>query len=473
MIDYSLAASEMFLAFALCLVLIVDVFLREDQRNLTYILSMVALVGTAVCSWIWAADSRAITFSGSFVTDPAADVLKMVAYLVVALVFLYSRAYLQERNLFRGEFFILSLFGLLGIMIMISAHSMLTMYLGLEVLSLSLYALVAYNRNSGVSAESAMKYFVLGAIASGTLLYGISMLYGVTGTLNFAELAAALAGDKGLSVPAVLGLVFVVVGIAFKFGAVPFHMWLPDVYEGAPTPVTLFIASVPKIGAFALAWRILIEALSVMQGSWQGMLIVLSVLSLIIGNIVAIAQTNIKRMLAYSTISHVGFILFGFIAGTEAGVEAAMFYTLTYVLMSAAAFGMIIVLSRQGFEAERLEDFKGLNQRSPWFAFMMLLIILSMAGVPPLVGFYAKFVVLAALVDVGFIWLAGLGVLLAVIGAFYYLRIIWYMYFEEPVDRAPLEGAGDLRFVMSANCLLLLAIGLFPGFLLDLCTRVL
>jgi NADH-quinone oxidoreductase subunit N len=471
--DYWLAAPEIFLAGAICVVLLVDVFLRQDQRQVTYVLAMLALVGVALVSVYSVVQQPAVTFSGSFVSDPAGGALKLIAYVVVALVFLYSRSYLEEHDLFKGEFFVLGLFGLLGIMVMISAHSMLTMYLGLELLSLSLYALVAFNRDSAVSAESAMKYFVLGAIASGTLLYGISLLYGVTGTLEFTELAAGLFIDQGLTLPAALGLVFVVVGVAFKFGAVPFHMWLPDVYQGAPTPVTLFIGSAPKIAAFALTWRVLVEALAPMEASWQGMLIVLCVLSLLIGNIVAIAQSNLKRMLAYSTISHVGFILMGFIAGGEEGVEAAMFYTMTYVLMAAAAFGMIIVLSRRGFEAERLEDFKGLNQRSPWFAFMMLLIMFSMAGVPPLVGFFAKLAVLQALIATGQVWLAIVGVVLAVVGAFYYLRVVWYMYFTDASDRAPLTSALDLKLVISVNCLVLLALGFFPGFLLDLCARVL
>lgn len=471
--NYSLAAPEIFLAAAICVVLLVDVFLRQEQRQVTYVLAMLALVGVAVVS-IWSVVQQpTITFSGSFISDPAGGALKLIAYVVVALAFLYSRNYLEEHELFKGEFFVLGLFGLLGIMVMISAHSMLTMYLGLELLSLSLYALVAFNRDSAVSAESAMKYFVLGAIASGTLLYGISLLYGVTGTLDFSELASRLLVDEGLSVPAALGLVFVVVGVAFKFGAVPFHMWLPDVYQGAPTPVTLFIGSAPKVAAFALTWRVLVEALAPMEASWQGMLIILCVLSLLIGNIVAIAQTNLKRMLAYSTISHVGFILMGFIAGGNEGVEAAMFYTMTYVLMAAAAFGMIIVLSRRGFEAERLEDFKGLNQRSPWFALMMLLIMFSMAGVPPLVGFFAKLSVLQAVIDAEMVWLAIVGVLLAVVGAFYYLRVVWYMYFSDASDHAPLTSALDLKLVISANCLVLLLLGLFPGYLLDLCARVL
>jgi NADH-quinone oxidoreductase subunit N len=355
---------------------------------------------------------------------------------------------------------------------MISANSLLVIYLGLELLSLSLYALVAFNRDSASSAEAAMKYFVLGAIASGTLLYGISLLYGVSGTLDLGELSAHLSAPGGITIPALLGLAFVIVGVAFKFGAVPFHMWLPDVYEGAPTPVTLYIGSVPKIAAFALTWRILVEGLGPIHDSWQGMLIVLSLLSLIIGNVVAIAQANLKRMLAYSTISHVGFILMGFIAGTEQGLGAAMFYTLTYVIMAAGAFGMIILLSRKGFEAERLEDFKGLNARSPWYALMMLMIMFSMAGVPPFIGFYAKLLVLGSLVDVGLTWMAAVAVLLAVIGAFYYLRLVWYMYFTEPQDHAPVSAAGDMRFVISLNGLGLLALGLFPGFLLDICLRV-
>jgi NADH-quinone oxidoreductase subunit N len=471
--EYWLAAPEIFLATAICVVLLVDVFLRQEQRGLTYLLSMLALVGVALVSMASMIQEPTVAFSGSFISDPAGGVLKLVAYIVVALVFVYSRNYLEEQDLFKGEFFVLSLFGLLGIMVMISANSMLIMYLGLELLSLSLYALVAFNRDSAIAAESAMKYFVLGAIASGTLLYGISLLYGVTGTLEFSVIAASLTGDAGLALPAVLGLVFVVVGVAFKFGAVPFHMWLPDVYQGAPTPVTLFIGSAPKIAAFALTWRVLTEALAPMGVSWQGMLIVLCVLSLFLGNIVAIAQTNLKRMLAYSTISHVGFILMGFIAGSEAGLEAAMFYTLTYALMAAAAFGMIIVLSRRGFEAERLEDFKGLNQRSPWFALMMLLIMLSMAGVPPLVGFFAKLAVLSALVEAGLVWLAILGVVLAVVGAFYYLRVIWYMYFAEPLDQAPLSSAVDLKLAISVNSLALVALGIFPGYLLNLCGLVL
>jgi NADH-quinone oxidoreductase subunit N len=471
--DFSLAAPEIFLAAAICAVLLVDVFLREEQRGVTYTLSMLTLVGTAALSAFFAVGESATTFSDSYVADPAGGALKMFAYLIVAVVFLYSRDYLKDTGLYKGEFFVLGLFGLLGIMVMISAHSLLTMYLGLELLALSLYTLVAFNRDSGVAAESAMKYFVLGAIASGMLLYGISLLYGLTGTIVLSELAVQLAAPDAVSVPVLLALAFVIVGVAFKFGAVPFHMWLPDVYQGSPSAVALYVGSAPKIAAFALTWRVLSEGLGPLYDGWADMLIVLAVLSLAIGNIVAIAQANLKRMLGYSTISHVGFILLGFIAGTPQGLQAAMFYTFAYVLMAAGAFGMIILLSRKGFEAENLEDFKGLNQRSPWYALVMLMILFSMAGVPPFVGFYAKLLVLTSVVDAGLVWLAIVGVLFAVVGAYYYLRLVWYMYFADPVDQAPLAAPRDMQVVLSANGVGLLALGIFPGVLLDLCARVL
>jgi NADH-quinone oxidoreductase subunit N len=471
MIDYALAAPEIFLTAAICVVLLVDVFLRQEQRGITYMLSMLALVGVAAASALYGADTATTTFYGSYIADPAGNVLKLFAYLIVALVFLYSRDYLDRAGLFKGEFFVLGLFGLLGLMILISGNNLLVLYLGLELQALSLYALIAFNRDSARSAESAMKYFVLGAIASGMLLYGISLLYGITGSIELGPVAATLAA-QGVTVPSLLALAFIVVGVAFKFGAVPFHMWIPDVYEGAPTPVALYVGSAPKIAAFALAWRILVDGLGPLHIGWQDMLIALCVLSLVIGNLLAIVQTNFKRMLGYSTISHVGFILMGFIAGTENGLRDAMFYTIVYVLMATAAFGMIILLSRRGFEAENLEDFKGLNQRSPWFAFVMLLIMFSMTGVPPLVGFYAKLVVLQSVVEAGLVWLAAFGVLFAVIGAFYYLRIVWYMYFAEPSEEVPLVAAPDIRVAISANGLSLLALGVFPGYLLNLCANV-
>lgn len=473
MIDFSAVAPELFLASAICIVVMVDAFVTEQQRYITYLCSLAAVAGTAAVTLIYGVDGTVITAAGSYVADSAGSVLKMTTYVIVALVFLYSRDYLVSSRLFKGEFFILLLFGMLGIMVMISAGSLLTMYLGLELLSLSLYALVAFKRDSAVAAESAMKYFVLGAIASGALLYGTSIIYGVTGTIEFQGIAAAAAQFDALNIPFTLGVVFIVVGIAFKFGAVPFHMWLPDVYEGSPTPVTLFIGSAPKIAAFALAWRVLAEGLAPVGADWQSMLAILAVLSLTIGNVIAIAQTNFKRMLAYSTISHVGFILLGFVAADASGIEAAMFYTVTYAIMAAGAFGMILLLSRKGFESEQLEDLKGLNTRSPWFALMLLLIIFSMAGIPPLVGFHAKLAILTSLVDAGMFWLAGYAVVMAVIGAYYYLRVIWHMYFAEGEEDAPVEAAMDMRIALSLNGLALVLIGIFPGGLFDLCMRVL
>ena len=363
----------------------------------------------------------------------------------------------------------LGLFSVLGMMIMVSAHSMLTIYLGLELLSLCLYALVAFNRDTYACSEAAMKYFVLGAIASGMLLYGISIIYGITGSLDIAEISSALSVEKVSSTPAVFGLIFIVVGLAFKLGAVPFHMWLPDVYQGAPTPVTLMIGSAPKIAAFALVMRLLVESMGSLQGEWQSMLTILVVLSLAIGNIVAIAQTNLKRMLAYSTISHVGFLLLGIIAGTANGYAASMFYSITYALMAAGAFGMIILLSRAGFEADNIDDFKGLNQRHPWYAFLMLILMFSMAGVPPTVGFYAKLNVLQAIIQQDMLWLAGIAVLFSVIGAYYYIRIIKVMYFDDAEDSQPVTSQFDLGFGLTINSLAVLILGFFPGWLLAIC----
>ena len=475
------AAPEMFLVCAISVILVVDVFLPPAQRRATFYLTMLALLGTALSSVYFGAGERTTLLFEGFVADPAGNALKLFAYAIVAIVFLYSRDYLEREGLLKGEYFILGLFALLGIMVMISANSLLILYLGLELLSLALYALVAFDRESSIAAESAMKYFVLGAIASGTLLYGVSVLYGITGTVDIGELGAYFSSGETPQVAALLGLAFVIVGVAFKFGAVPFHMWLPDVYQGARTPVTLFISTAPKLASFALAWRVMVEGLGGLHGSWQDMVIVLSVLSLAVGNVAAIAQTNLKRMLAYSTISHVGFILMGFIAGTPQGLSAAMFYTIAYAFMAAAAFGMIILLSREGFEAENIADFKGLNAREPWFALMMLMIMFSMAGIPLFVGFYAKLVVLESVLDAGLVWLAIVGVFFAVIGAFYYLRVIWFMYFAEADGEAEaatgvgtaLEASTGLRIVVSANALLLLGLGLFPGSLLDLCARVL
>jgi NADH-quinone oxidoreductase subunit N len=467
------AAAEIYLLLAICTVLLVDVWLKDKHRWVTYALSMLTLGGAALVTSLYAVDHRIVAFNGMFVADPMGDVLKLFSYGTVAVAFLYSREYLMRRGLFKGEYFLLGLLALLGVMVLISAGSMLTAYLGVELLALALYAMVAFDRDSGIAAESAMKYFVLGAIASGMLLYGISMVYGVTGSLQFDELAIAIREVGPDSIGLIFGVAFIVAGVAFKFGAVPFHMWIPDVYHGAPTPVTLFVGAAPKIGSFVLAIRMLAEGLDAMVGSWQDMLIVLSVLSMVIGNVVAIAQTNLKRLLAYSAISHVGFILLGILAGTIEGYRAAMFYTLAYVIMAVGSFGMILLLSRQGFEADRLEDFKGLNDKSPWFAAIMAMLMFSTAGVPVFLGFWAKVAVIQAVLHVGLTWLAIVAVVASVVGAFYYLRVVWYMYFEPLQDRSPIQASGALRFVLSANGLAVLVLGVFVRVLTDLCANVL
>lgn len=471
--DLMPASPEIVLLLLICVVLITDVFLSDENRIVTFWTSIATLVLTAWTLLAVAPDARTLLFDGSYVSDPLSQLLKLAATGMVALAFLYSRDYLKQNDLLRGEFFLLGLFGLLGIMIMISANSMLTMYLGLETLSLSLYALVAFERDSAKAAEAAMKYFVLGAIASGALLYGISWIYGVTGTLKFDEIALAIEQNPAMNaLPLWFGIAFLIVGMAFKFGAVPFHMWLPDVYQGARSPVTLYIATAPKLAALALVMRFLVDAFGALHDVWQGMIMVVAVLSLVIGNVVAIAQSNIKRMLGYSAIAHVGFILLAIFTGTEQGYGAAVFYILTYVVMAAGAFGMIILLSRKGFEAEAIGDFKGLNARSPWFALMMLFFMFGMAGVPPWVGFFAKLNVINAVLDAGFPGLAVLMVVASVVGAYYYLRVIWYMYFETGEDTSVFQAKLDTRAVLSLNGIAVLALGIMPGWLLKLCIDV-
>lgn len=464
------AIPEMFVFGMICFILVVDVYINDRYRVVTYWLSLATLAGAA---WITSALPWAtqVTFNGLFVSDALSQSLNLITYIMTAVVLLYSRDYLEQRDQFNGEFFVLALFGMLGVMILNSAYSLLTLYIGLEVLSLCQYALIALDRDNSVSSESAIKYFILGVIASGILLYGMSILYGITGTLNIGELGMYIAGTDLGQVGMIFAVGFVVVALAFKFGAVPFHMWIPDVYEGARTPVTLYIGSIPKIAAFVMFIRLLVQGLYHFQPSWEQMLIAISVLSMAVGSVVAIAQTNIKRMLGYSTISHVGYILLGILAGTRLGYAAAMFYTIAYVIMVSAAFGMVILLSRKGFEADNISDFKGLNDRSPWFAAMMLCAMFGMTGAPPFLGFFAKLYVIRAVIDVHLVWLAVVAVLFAVISAFYYLRIVWYMYFDKTEETAPLEGGWDLKLVLSGNSLAILVLGIAPAPLMALCVR--
>ncbi|OGA50480.1 MAG: NADH-quinone oxidoreductase subunit N [Betaproteobacteria bacterium RIFCSPLOWO2_12_FULL_62_58] len=465
------AYPELFLLTMVCVILVADLFISDDNRIVTYGLTQAALAGCIAITYLGSRLEPAYTFSGMFVDDLMSDVLKLLVYLGVMVILVYSRAYIAARGMFRGEFFVLALFATLGMMIMISANHLLTLYLGLELLTLSLYAMVALQRDSAIATEAAMKYFVLGALASGMLLYGMSMLYGATGTLEITRLAEVIFDGAGRGPVLIFALVFIVAGLGFKLGAVPFHMWVPDVYHGAPTAVTLFIGSAPKLAAFAFIMRLLVQGLGAEQllAEWQPMLIVMAVLSLAIGNITAIAQTNLKRMLAYSTISHMGFLLLGILSGDLNGYGSGMFYVVVYVLMNLGTFGMIMVLSRSGFEAENLDDFKGLNQRSPWYAFLMLLLMFSMAGVPPTVGFYAKLSVLQAVINAGYVWLAVVAVLFSLIGAFYYLRLVKLMYFDAPLDTAPIEPRADVGVLMTLNGLAMLLFGIMPGPLMALC----
>jgi NADH-quinone oxidoreductase subunit N len=468
--ELGLALPEIYLTGAICLVLLFDLFVagRNTGRTATFTL-LVLLVG-AYLSWRQGIDGRTVIFQGQYVADPLASLLKAGAFVATAMALFYSRAYLARRALLKGEYYILTLSALLGVLVLASAPNLLTIFVGVELLSLSLYAIVAFDRESGVAAEAAIKYFVLGALASGTLLYGMSVLYGMTGTLELAALTAELGNDPGLGF--ILAVSFIVVAIAFKFGAVPFHMWVPDVYQGAPTASATLVATVAKIGSFAMAFRFLAEGLPLQSAEWSQMLGVLAVLSVVAGNLIAVAQTSLLRMLAYSAIGNVGFILFGFASASGTGYSAALYYTLAYVLMTLAAFAVILIASREGNEATQLDDYKGLHQRDPLLAGAMAMVMFSTAGVPPFIGFWAKLQVIEALLGSGLLTFAIVAVVASVIGAFYYLRVVWLMYFEDPEQQPALAHATPLKLVLGINALAVLALGVFPDGLLALCRQV-
>ncbi|GAB3390388.1 NADH-quinone oxidoreductase subunit NuoN [Massilia agri] len=474
--------AEIFLLIAASAILLIDMFLKEGKRNLTYVLTLLAIFGCGVLTFAdMNSGATVYTFNGMYVSDPMSNLLKLVTYVATAMTLVYSRQYAGDRAMMSGnlggEFYVLALFSMLGQMIMISGNSMLTLYLGVELMSLSLYALVAMRRDHAISTEAAMKYFILGALSSGFLLYGMSMIYGATGALNIDAIQAASSAAGANSTILVFGLVFVVAGLAFKLGVVPFHMWVPDVVQGAPTAVTLLLGGAPKLATFAMVIRLLVEALPSMAFDWQQMLLVLAVLSLAVGNITAIAQTNIKRMLAYSTIAQMGFVVLGMMTGVVNGdnsdaassYSAAMYYTITYVLTTVGSFGLIMMLARAGHEAETIADFKGLGKRSPWFAIVMTILMFSLAGVPPMVGFMAKWAVLQAVANAGMVWLAVVAVLFSLVGAFYYLRIVKTIWFDEAADTAAINTPADMRVVMSLNGLAVVVLGIVPGWLLAVC----
>ncbi|MBT6278765.1 MAG: NADH-quinone oxidoreductase subunit NuoN [Candidatus Thioglobus sp.] len=465
------ATPEIFLLSAIVVVLLLDLFLTKSFKQTTYYLTQASLFIAGALAFNLINEPQTIIFGGSFILDNMASVFKvfMVGSAMVAMV--YTRHYLTQHALFRGEYFILVMLSVLGMMVMVSGYSLLTLYLGLEILSLSLYTLIAIARERAGAVEAALKYFVLGAIASGLLLYGMSMIYGISGSLNINEIASFASSANLASRETLIlnfGLVFLVIGIAFKLGAVPFHMWVPDVYQGAPTSVTLFLSTVPKIAAVAMLVRILVDGLGAMHAYWADLFMILAVLSIALGSVVALMQTNIKRMLAYSTISHVGFIMLGFVTGVVSGYGAAVFYILVYILMSLAAFGMIILLNKKGFEADQISDFRGLSKHSPWFALMMLVTMLSMAGVPPFIGFYSKFFILQQVISAGFVTVAVVAVVFAVISAYYYLQIIKSMYFEDSDQEISIVAPMDMQLILSINAVLILVVGLFPDFWMKL-----
>ena len=464
------ALPELFLLFAISLILLFDLFVSQRLKQFTYYLTQLALLITGFLAFNLIGENATI-FSGTFVLDSLGSTFKVfiLGFAIIALV--YTRHYLKAHELLRNEYFILAMMSILGMMVMVSGHSLLTLYLGLEIMSLSLYALIATARDRASAIEAALKYFVLGAIASGLLLYGMSMIYGISGSLDISQISSfASASTLGSQQTLILnfGLVFLVIGIAFKLGAVPFHMWVPDVYQGSPTSVTMFLSTVPKIAAIALLIRLLIDGLGELQHYWADLFMILAVLSIAIGSLVALTQTNIKRMLAYSTISHIGFVLLGFVTGVVDGYGAAVFYVLAYILMSLAAFGSIIVLNRKGFEADQISDFQGLSKHSPWFALIMLVVMLSMAGVPPFIGFYSKLFILQQVVAEGYVILAITAVIFAVISAYYYLQIIKTMYFDDVDKEILVSPPLDMKVVLSINGILILVVGLMPSFWMEL-----
>lgn len=466
------AMPEIVLLSALGIVLLVDLWTSDKNRYITHVLSLLALVAAAAAQWLVWVPQSVSTFSGMYIADGMSQLSKMVMYAATFALFVYAKPYNRARDMFNGEFYTLTLFALSGMSVMVSAGHFLTAYIGLELLSLSLYAMIALRRDSADAAEAALKYFVLGALASGLLLYGISMVYGATGSLEFASVLANAYDGQANTWLLKLGLVFIVVAVAFKLGAVPFHMWVPDVYQGAPTSVAAFVGTVPKIAAVVFAFRILVTGLGTTVNDWTPMLAILAVASLLVGNLAAIMQSNIKRMLAYSTVSHMGFILLAFMAGAI-GFTAGLYYAIAYVVMGLVGFGVLMLLSNEAFECEEISDLAGLNQRHAWYAFLMLLAMFSMAGIPPLMGFYAKFAVIKALLSQGFVWISVFAVVMSLIGAFYYLRVVKVMYFDKATHEQGIGSNTVAKVVLSVNALLLLLWGVMPQSVMEWCLRAL
>ncbi|HEV2613796.1 MAG TPA: NADH-quinone oxidoreductase subunit NuoN [Gammaproteobacteria bacterium] len=459
---------EIFMLSMICFIILTDLILRSKKPGVIYYLSQFTLFGSFIITAYLYSSPVITSFSQSFILDPLASLLKIFIYISSFFVFWFSRVYVSERKMPQAEYYVLTLFSILGMMLLVSAHNFIVLFLALEMSTLPVYALVALWNDSPYGAEASMKYFVMGALASGILLYGLSMLYGATGTL---DMVAVSQSPHDLLL--VFALVFILVGIAFKFGAAPFHSWVPDVYTGAPTAITLFITSAPKIAAMGLAFRLLVDTMPVLQPEWQQILIVLSIASMALGNIAAIIQTNLKRMFAYSSVAHIGYMFLGLLAGQTAhGYAAALFYMFSYTLMAIGAFGLLVILSSKGIEVEEISDLRGLNSRNPWLAFMMLLVLFSMAGIPPTVGFFAKLWVLESVVQIHLVWLATLALVFAIIGSYYYINVVKVMYFEEPDTAAPFVCPDNLTLAMSVVGMMVLILGIIPSSMIMLCRSV-
>lgn len=472
--NFMLALPEMFVLTMACVILIADLFIPKHAKVVTYSLAQITLIGAAILSFQqFGMAAPETTFSNMFVLDNLAIVLKLFIYLSAFVSFVYARSYLPTTNIPYGEYFVLALFSVLGMMVIVSAQNFITLFLGLELFSLPIYAMVALRRTEGICVEAALKYFITGAIATGTLLYGISMLYGATNSMDITAVSQIVT-QSSLSDELILsfGLVFVVVGMVFKLGAVPFHLWVPDVYEGAPTPVVMFLGTTAKIAALGLIFRLLVDALQHLSMQWQDLLIIVAILSMGLGNFAAIVQTNIKRMLAYSSIAHMGYMVLGLVTASPQGYGASLFYMITYALMTLGAFGVVAVMNQSGYEANKISDLKGLNTRNPWLALMMLLVMFSMAGIPPLVGFMAKLAILESLIGVGLVWLAAVALFFAVIGAYYYIRVVKVMYFEDPEVSTPVVYSKDMQVAISLSGIAVLILGILPGVLFTLCESV-
>ncbi len=466
--NFSLITSEIFLLIAICVIMIVDLFQRDKERILTFSLTQITLAALFVIGFNEIGQAKAQGFDGHWVVDELARILKLSIYAISIVALFYARPFISHRNLMRGEYYLLSLFSILGMMIMVSANSFLTVYLGLELLSLSLYALIALQRDSKVASESAVKYFVMGGLASGFLLYGISLMYGATGSLIITEVAAKFASTE-FGLIGKFGLVFIVIGLAFKFGAVPFHMWLPDIYHGSPSSITAFIASVPKVAAFGMTARLLMDAFGAAVADWSSMILIVALVSVVAGNVIAVSQSNFKRLLAYSAIAHIGYFLLGLVTGTEEGFSAAMFYIIVYALMTLAGFGIVIFMSTSEKEYQNITDLQGMGRYHPWYAFLFSIVLISMAGIPPFIGFWPKLEIFRVLVVNGFVFEALVAIAFSVVGLFYYLKVVKEMFFAESTTAPEITESRSMKIAISVNCLMLLLLGLMPDSLYQYC----